>query len=100
MHYSNGFKARMVKRLFGPERISATALSKEVGVSQATLSRWKQEARTLSSMSGSEDKSERDARSPRQWSLKEKLRTVVEAADISNEDLGGFCDRRGFTWRR
>jgi len=30
----------MVERLSGPNAISATALSAEVGVSQATLSRW------------------------------------------------------------
>ncbi len=85
----------MVKRLVGPERISASALSREVGVSQATLSRWKQTARTLTSMSGSKDKPERDAMSPRQWSLEEKLRAVVEAADISNEDLGEFLRSKG-----
>ncbi|MCC6783757.1 MAG: hypothetical protein IT457_13015, partial [Planctomycetes bacterium] len=30
----------MVRRMAGPERVSATALAKEVGISQGTLSRW------------------------------------------------------------
>ncbi len=37
--YTAGFKARMVQRMAGPESISATALAKEVGASQVTLSR-------------------------------------------------------------
>ena len=85
----------MVKRLVGPNRISATALSQEVGVPQPTLSRWKHEARTVSTMSGSEDKSKKDAKSPRQWTSQEKLQVVVEAAQLSDEELGGFLRRRG-----
>lgn len=85
----------MVKRLVGPERISASALSREVGVSQATLSRWKQQARTLPAMSGSKDKSKKDAKSSRQWSSKEKLQVVVDAAQLSDEELGGFLRSRG-----
>lgn len=85
----------MVKRLVGPERISASALSREVGVSQATLSRWKQQARTLPAMSGSKDKSRKDAKSSRQWSSKEKLQVVVDAAQLPDEELGGFLRSRG-----
>ena len=85
----------MVKRLVGPERISASALSREVGVSQATLSRWKQQARTLPAMSGSKDKSRKDTKSSRQWSSKEKLQVVVDAAQLSDEELGGFLRSRG-----
>lgn len=95
MLYSNGFKSRMVKRMVGPERISASTLSKEVGVSQPTLSRWIREARTFPSMSGSEDKSRKDAKSSRQWTSQEKLQVVVEAMPLSNEKLGEFLRSRG-----
>ncbi len=36
VNYSTGFKVRMVQRMSGPERISANALSKEVGVDRFT----------------------------------------------------------------
>jgi transposase len=85
----------MVKRLVGRERISAAALSREVGVSQPTLSRWKQQARTLPTMSGLEDRSKKDAKSSRQWSSQEKLQAVVEAAEISDADLGEFLRSKG-----
>jgi transposase-like protein len=38
--YTDGFRARMVERMTGPKRMSANALSQEVGVHQPTLSRW------------------------------------------------------------
>ena len=44
MKYSNGFRARMIARMAGPERVSATRLAEEVGVTQTTLSRWLREA--------------------------------------------------------
>ena len=34
MSYTEGFKARMIQRMAGPEGITANALSKEVGVAQ------------------------------------------------------------------
>lgn len=50
--YTDGFKARMVQRMAGPEGITATVLSKEVGISQPTLSRWLREAHTVVPMGG------------------------------------------------
>jgi transposase-like protein len=85
----------MVKRLVGPKRISASELSREVGVSQPTLSRWKQRARTLPAMSDSKGKSEKKAKSSRQWSAAEKLQVVVDAAQLSDEELGSFLRSRG-----
>ena len=38
--YSAAFRSRMVARLVGPNAITATALGKETGLHQATLSRW------------------------------------------------------------
>jgi transposase-like protein len=96
----------MVKRMVGQERISASELSQEVGVSQPTLSRWVREARTVPSMSGSEDKPKKGAKSPRQWSSQEKLQVVVEAAQLADADLGEFLRSRGLhaaqleEWRR
>ncbi len=49
--YSEKFKARMVKRMTGPRRVSANALSKEVGVGQPTLSLWLRTAGSVASVS-------------------------------------------------
>jgi len=92
---SNKFKARMVQRMAGPERISATALSKEVGVSQSSLSRWLRQASTVAGMGGGSNKQEREEKSPRRWSAEEKLRVVTEAAKLSDAELGAFLRKEG-----
>jgi len=95
LDYKNGFKARMVQRMAGPEGISANALSNDVGVSQSTLSRWVRETRTVRSMGGTENKRKGQGNSPRQWTPEEKLRVVLEASGLSEKDLGAFLRRKG-----
>jgi transposase-like protein len=85
----------MIKRMAGPEAISATKLSKEVGVSQNSLSRWLREARTLGPMGRHKKQREGGAKSPHRWSAEEKLRIVLEAARLSEEELGAFLRREG-----
>jgi transposase-like protein len=91
MAYTNGFKSRMIERMAGPERISATALAQEVGVSQVTLSRWLRQAadRRVGPM---HDKTHGDGRSR---TAKEKLRIVLEASRLGDEELGAFLRREG-----
>lgn len=95
MHYSNGLKARMVRRMAGPERMSASALAKEVGISQGTLSRWLRDARTVPAMGGNQSKREGGAKSPRHWSAATKLQIVLKAASLSDEALGAFLRSEG-----
>ncbi len=95
VQYTNGFKARMVKRMTGRESISANALGEEVGISQATLSRWLREARTVRAMGGAKKQPEDGTKGPRKWSAAEKLQVVVEAAALSDDELGEFLRRRG-----
>ena len=72
--------------------MSATALSKETGVSQQTLSRWLREASTLACM-GTRDN---DAQgSPRPRTAEDKLRIVLAAARLSESALGEFLRREG-----
>lgn len=85
----------MIQRMSGPEAISATQLSKEVGVSQNTLSRWLRQARTLGSMGKSREKAASGRRAPRRWSAEEKVRIVLEATTLSNDELGAFLRREG-----
>lgn len=88
MPYTEGFKARMVARMSGPEAISATALAREVGVTQPTLSRWLRERR-LAVMKSNAPKRRRS------WSPQEKLRVVYEASQIEDAKLGEFLRREG-----
>jgi len=87
--YTEGFKARMIERMTGPEGVSAYALSKDVGVSPPTLYRWIQ-AGSLNGMS-----KEPSRRRQTTWSASEKLRVVKEAGQLTDEDLGEFLRREG-----
>ena len=44
MPYSQMFKHKVIKKMIGPDAISATALSKQVDVPQSTLSTWLRKA--------------------------------------------------------
>ncbi|MCA2988021.1 MAG: helix-turn-helix transcriptional regulator, partial [Gemmatimonas sp.] len=68
---SAAFKARVVKRLVGPQAVSATQLAEAVGVPQPTLSRWVRELRRVDVMPRRERKDRTGA---------EKLRIVQAAA--------------------
>lgn len=88
--YSTAFKEKMVRRLASPDGPSATALSKEVGVCQPTLSRWLREAGDrVTAMNKPMNKR------PRDWSPEEKMAAVVEASSLSEEQLGAFLRRKG-----
>lgn len=91
MPYSVRFKQRMIEKLTGPGAMSATALSREVDVSQATLSRWLRDAKL-----GSMPKSKKPAkRHGRRWSAADKVRLVREAAGLDEPELGAFLRREG-----
>ena len=84
--YSEAFKTRLVRRLVGPSAVSATAMARDVGVSQATLSRWVLAAGNVGDMTRSPTK---------KWTGAEKLRVVTEARGLSGSALGAFLRREG-----
>lgn len=97
--YSEKFRRKMVQRMSGPEAVSATALSKEIGVAQATLSRWLLAAGTISRVSTPPKKdlivSPKAPRRAEDRSPEDKLRLVLEAARLSESELGVFLRREG-----
>ena len=94
--YATGFKVRMVQRMAGREGISATALAKEVGVSQNTLSRWLREASVAGpTMASMKKKPSSRKSSSRGRTAAEKFQIVLKAAALSDDDLGAFLRREG-----
>lgn len=84
----------MIQRMAGPERISATALSGEVGVSQPTLSSWLRDARKVQAMRREKNR-KGGTKPPRKWTAEDKLRVVLEASQIQDSDLGAYLRREG-----
>ena len=87
MTYTEGFKARMIQRMTGPEALSAWALSREVGAAESTLSRWLRHRRLDPVTSDQDDK--------KVWTPADKLRAVQESATLSDDELGEFLRREG-----
>jgi transposase-like protein/DNA-binding XRE family transcriptional regulator len=92
--YSESFKQRMIQRMVGRGRVSANALSKEVGVAQPTLSLWLKAAGRVSVVS--DDKKPKGKR-PEDWTSQKKLAAVLEAARLSDSELGGWLRHEGLT---
>ena len=88
MKYSEAFKSKMVRKMAAPGGPSANALAQEVGVHQSTLSRWLRRAGRVETMKS-------QGQSSRSWSAAQKLETVLEAASLSEEELGPFLRRKG-----
>ena len=84
----------MIQRLAKPDAISAAALAKEVGVAQSSLSRWKRQAGTILDMANKTHK-DNHKQPPHDRPAEEKLRIVMEAAQLSDKELGAFLRKEG-----
>jgi transposase len=96
--YSEGFRNRLVERLSVPNAPSAASLAAETGVSEATLSRWRNEAATVAPKMARRNKQNTptsSSRRPQDWTAEEKLALVLEAAAVPANELGAFIRRKG-----
>lgn len=89
----------MVQRMVGPAAISANRLAQEVGIGQPTLSKWLRdvEGRVGGVKFNSPPPRPRSARRPEDWSAEERLRAVLEASRLSDDELGAFLRREGIS---
>jgi len=94
MEYTASVRSSMVRKMTGPRARSATALARETGIAQPTLSRWLRDAGSVSGVSTREPE-EAPRRRPQEWTLEEILAAVLEASGLSGEELGAFLRRKG-----
>ena len=95
MKYSDSLKARMIQRMCGPDSISANRLAQEVDIPQTTLSRWLQNASAQKNVKRNGRVKDSGAVRPDDLPPLEKLRLVMEASTLSEEQLGEFLRRNG-----
>lgn len=89
MIYSRSLKMSIIKRIMNPESCSIRTLSRETGISEATIYNWKKQT-----MAGKLDIDSNDI-SPRFYSAKEKYHLLMSAAKLSDEELGSFLREHG-----
>jgi hypothetical protein len=89
----------MVRRMLGPEGMSATVLSVESGIPQPTLSRWLRGAVSIKGMPADKPKtppsSQPSPKRPQDWDAMERAQVVVEASRVSGAELGELLRRKG-----
>jgi transposase-like protein len=96
MSYPVEYREAMVRRMIGPEGRSAHQLSRDTGIPRSTLCRWRREVLSVDWMERDKDPKQRPPRMrPRDWPAQEKLRVVLEAAALSDEELGALLRREG-----
>lgn len=102
MPYSDMFKNSMIQKMTGPDAISATALSRQVDVPQATLSKWLRLAGAGPSYVFPNNAHEytkmtkvTESKRPNDWSAEDKLKVVMEASSLDDEQLGAFLRSKG-----
>lgn len=89
MGYSPERKAAVLKRMLPPNTMAIRQLSQEEGISEATLHKWRAEARGKGQLLPDADAG------PEGWSSRDKFAAVLEAAALNETDLTEYCRRRG-----
>jgi transposase-like protein len=96
--YGQAYKQRIVARLLPPESSAADVVSREVGVSVATLERWRADA--LANGAG-----ERGGGGQR-WTAVARLEAVIATATMDEATRGAWCREQGLypaeleAWKR
>ena len=96
--YPNDLRQYVVERMLGPQRVSVNAMAREMGIGSTTLSRWRDQARSVAGMSNKSSKREQGsptARRPQDWDSQARLRAVIEAAGLDDAALGAWLREHG-----
>lgn len=88
--YSIGYKSAIVSKLLGSTPPSIAELSKKTGITQSTLYSWLKIARSSKPL----DIPKRVKRVST-WTKKEKLKALLDTANMSEEQLNAYCRKSG-----
>ncbi len=89
-NYSDTIKESMVMKLTSPGAPSASSLSQEVGIHQATLSRWIREYAKVGEAEGVMKE-----KRPQDWTAEGKLDAVLEYEKLEGEERGRYLREKG-----
>ena len=80
--YGKDFKDRAVARLLPPESAAITTVSQEIGVSVATLERWRADALSMPARE-------------RAWTAAARLQAVIATAAMDEAQRSAWCREQG-----
>ncbi len=87
--YSEEFKYSIMMKMMPPQNQAVSEVARETGLSEATLHKWRKQARTkgLASPGGEQD--------VERWSTQDKFLIVLETAKLSEVELAEYCRSKG-----
>lgn len=87
--YSEEFKLSIIKQMIPPGNKSVSILSKENGIAEQTLFKWKREAKAKGIViTDGEAQTEK-------WNTRDKFTIVVETASLNAAELSKYCREKG-----
>ena len=82
-------KESVVRRMLSSTGISILELAKESGISDATLYKWRNEAKAKGeAVTG-------NSKHPGKWSSSQKFAVVVETLSFNEAEFGEYCRKKG-----
>jgi len=87
--YSIEFKEAAVKKMMPPNAVSVPTLKRELGVSDVTLYKWRNEYRNKGKAVPGKDIK------PDKWEAQDKLAVVIETAALNESELSEYCRKKG-----
>jgi transposase-like protein len=87
--YSEEFKESVIKKMMPPNPVSVSKISKETGVSDVSLYKWRKDYRNRGiAMPGEHS-------TPDDWTADDKLAVVIETASLNGAQLSEYCRCKG-----
>ncbi|MBG9656037.1 transposase [Cytobacillus firmus] len=87
--YTEEMKEAILKRMMPPNNESVSQLSKELGITEPTLYKWRKEARIAGNPTPG------DGQVSEQWSSEDKFLVVMETYSMNQADLAEYCRKKG-----
>lgn len=87
--YTDEMKKAILNRMMPPNNESVSQLSKELGITEPTLYKWRKEARIAGNPTPG------DGQSSEQWSSEDKFLVVMETYTMNQADLAEYCRKKG-----
>lgn len=89
MGYSQKRKESVLKKMLPPDNQSISALSKQEGISDATLYNWRKQARAQGRLMPDSDNT------PNGWTSRDKFAAVMETAVMNQAQVAAYCREKG-----
>lgn len=89
IRYSPERKSEIVKRMMPPNNESVAKISKEEGITEVTLYKWRKEARVAGTVTPG------NGQTSDKWSSQDKFLVVMETFTMNELELAQYCRKKG-----